>query len=71
MSDEFAHEYDTVMNAWVDTTFANGSASSPVGRRDHTLEARGDYIYLMAGINNSEDALMDMWSIYFSRYTCT
>lgn len=68
MDDAFAHEYDAYMNAWVDTSLANGSVSTPSGRRDHTLELVGDLLVLVAGINNDEEALMDMWNINFSRW---
>lgn len=67
MDDDFAHEYDAFMNAWIDTSLASGSASTPGGRRDHTLEGVGDFMVLVAGIDNDEEALMDMWKVNFSR----
>lgn len=55
------------MNAWIDTSLANGSAFTPGERRDHVLEGVGDFMYLVAGID-ADEALMDMWSANFSRY---
>lgn len=68
MADEFSHEYDTYMNAWMDSPLADGSSSNPVGRRDHTLEGVGDFLVLIAGIDNDEEALMDMWAVNYSRW---
>lgn len=68
MGDEFTHEYDTYMNAWVDSPLADGSSSNPVGRRDHTFEGVGDFLVLIAGIDNSEEALVDMWAVNYSRW---
>lgn len=67
MADAFTFEYDAYMNAWVDSSLEEGSSSYPVGRRDHTFEAAGDIMYLIAGINNDEDALRDMWTVNYSR----
>ncbi|CAM9750475.1 unnamed protein product, partial [Ectocarpus sp. 4 AP-2014] len=66
MADEFTKEYDTYMNAWVDSSLENGGSTYPVGRRDHTLEGVGDFLVLIAGINNDEEALQDMWNVNFS-----
>lgn len=68
MADAFTHEYDTYMNAWVDSSLEDGSTSYPVGRRDHTLEKIGEFLVLIAGINNDEDALEDMWRVNYSRW---
>lgn len=67
MDDEFTYEYDATMNAWVYSSLAEGSTSFPVGRRDHTLVGVGDFMVLIAGINNNENALMDMWRVNYSR----
>ena len=67
MADTFTREYDTYMNAWADSTLEEGSSEYPVGRRDHTLEGVGDFYVLIAGINNDEDALRDMWNVNYSR----
>lgn len=71
MADEFTKEYDTYMNAWVDSSLENGSSTYPVGRRDHTLEGVGDFLVLIAGITNDEEALQDMWNVNFSRCELT
>ena len=52
MADAFTREYDAYMNAWFDSSLEEGSTSYPVGRRDHTLEKVGDFLVLIAGINN-------------------
>lgn len=67
MADGFTKEYDAYMNAWADSNLEEGSAAYPVGRRDHTLEGVGDFLVLIAGINNDEDALEDMWNANYSR----
>lgn len=68
MDDDFSHEYDTVLNAWIDSPLSDGSVSTPGGRRDHTLESVGDLTILIAGIDNDEEALQDMWNINFSKW---
>lgn len=68
MADEFTHEYDTYMNAWLNSPLDDGSSSNPVGRRDHTLEGVGDFLVLIAGIDNDDEALMDMWAVNYSRW---
>lgn len=68
MADAFTREYDAYMNAWVDSPLEDGSTSYPVGRRDHTFGEVGDFLVLIAGINNDEDALQDMWRVNYSRY---
>lgn len=67
MADAFTKEYDAYMNAWADSSLEDGSSSYPVGRRDHTLSGVGDFLVLIAGINNDEDALKDMWNANYSR----
>lgn len=67
MADDFTKEYDAYMNAWVDSSLEDGSSDYPVGRRDHTLEGVGDFLVLIAGINNDEEALQDMWNANYSR----
>ncbi len=68
MADTFTKEYDAYMNAWADSSLDDGtSAEYPVGRRDHTLEGVGDFFVLIAGINNDQDALNDMWNVNYSR----
>lgn len=67
MGDDFTREYDTYMNAWVDSSLESGSTDYPVGRRDHTLKGVGDFLVLIAGINNDEEALSDMWHVNYSR----
>lgn len=67
MADAFTKEYDAYMNAWVDSSLEDGSLAYPVGRRDHTLGNAGDLLVLIAGINNGEDPLDDMWNANYSR----
>lgn len=67
MADAFTKEYDAQMNAWADSSLAEGSSAYPVGRRDHTLEGVGDFLVLIAGITNDKDALNDMWNANYSR----
>ncbi|CAM9934917.1 unnamed protein product, partial [Hapterophycus canaliculatus] len=66
MDDDFTREYDTYLNAWVESSPQSGSSQYPVGRRDHTLEVVGDFLVLIAGINNDEEALSDMWNVNYS-----
>lgn len=67
MDDGFTQEYDTYMNAWVESSLEDGSSDYPVGRRDHTMEGVGDLLVLIAGINNDGDALQDLWNANYSR----
>lgn len=67
MDDKFTHEYDAYLNAWVKRSLEEGGPSSPVERRDHTLEGFGDYFVLIGGINSDEEALQDMWRVNYSR----
>lgn len=67
MADIFTKEYDAYMNAWADSSLEEGNSEYPVGRRDHTLSGVGDLMVLIAGINNDEDALSDMWNANYSR----
>lgn len=67
MDDDFTQEYDTYMNAWVESSLEEGSSDYPVERRDHTMEGVGDFLVLIAGINNDGEALKDMWRVNYSR----
>lgn len=67
MDDDFTQEYDTYMNAWVESSLEDGSSDFPVGRRDHTMEGAGDFFVLIAGIDNDDEALQDMWNVNYSR----
>lgn len=67
MADAYTKEYDTYMNAWADSSLEEGNSEYPEGRRDHTLSGVGDFLVLIAGITNNEDALKDMWKAYYSR----
>lgn len=67
MDDDFTLEYDAYMNAWVDGTLSQDGDLTPGGRRDHTLEAVQGRLYLIAGIDDGNEVLKDMWSINYSR----